>query len=763
VSTPSSSSDLSFDATQPAWDVLAHRIDALLAAWDAGGTPLRLADFLPAQPSPLRRLILAELIKVDLEQRHARGFTLCRIEDYLAQFPELAGDGGVPCDLLYEEYHLRLRLGEDVHIADYQKRFPGQASELARLLGVHSTYQPTTAQAARPAARFAAGDRVDDFDLLTLLGEGAFAQVFLARQRSMQRLVALKVSADRGVEPQTLAQLDHAHIVRVYDQRLIAELGLRLLYMPYVAGGTLHSVLEYARTVPRERRGGRTLLEAIDRVLEQRGEQPPAESALRQRLAGLTWPQAVAWLGARLADALHYAHHKGVLHRDIKPANVLLSADGSPRLADFNVGYCSKVEGASAVSFFGGSLVYMSPEQMEAYNPAHERTAADLDGRSDLYSLGVTLWELLTGERPFADGGLGGGMASALLGLTNRRREGLPAASVANLPPGTPPGLARALRRCLEADRDRRFADAGQLARALELSLHPRAERLLEPPPGDPRRFVRRWPLLCMLATGLTPNVLAGVFNFFYNYTAVIHPSRTPGLEEAFLRIQTVINLTCFPLGVWVFVLLARPVLRGLARLRAGEEPSPAELERLRIRTLRLGRYGVWVGLGFWIGASIVYPVCLHVAVPDMPPGERQSLYVHFLASLTLCGLIAAAYPFFTGTALGTWAIYPAFLRPAAATARDRKEVVRLSRVLWPYLALAAAVPLLGVAVLVWVRSMERTVLGILCGAALVGLGVAVLLARSIQRDLADLAPVIFPPDVATADDDTALTRSWEA
>src|SRR6202035_5658991 len=87
------------------------------------------------------------------------------------------------------------------------------------------------------------GDRLDDFYLLTRLGSGAFATVFLARQQSMQRLVALKVSASRGAEPQTLAQLDHPSIVRVFDQRQLPEAGLSLMYMQYVAGGTLQQVI----------------------------------------------------------------------------------------------------------------------------------------------------------------------------------------------------------------------------------------------------------------------------------------------------------------------------------------------------------------------------------------------------------------------------------------------------------------------------------------------------------------------------------------
>ena len=239
---------LSLDSTQPTWDLLAARVDALITAWESGAPP-ELASFLPDATPAIRRLILIELIKADLEQRVSRQQPLKQIEDFAAEFPELS-QGGVPCDLLYEEFHLRKRLGEAVDLSEYRRRFPQQAQELARLLGAQLTFASTAAHAVQTPGSLRAGDRLDDFDLLALIGQGAFAQVFLARQQSLQRLVALKISADRGAEPQTLAQLDHPHIVRVYDQRVIRERSLRLLYMPYLAGGTLSSVLEYARQIP---------------------------------------------------------------------------------------------------------------------------------------------------------------------------------------------------------------------------------------------------------------------------------------------------------------------------------------------------------------------------------------------------------------------------------------------------------------------------------------------------------------------------------
>ena len=97
------------------------------------------------------------------------------------------------------------------------------------------------------------------------LGRGAFARVFLARQRSMQRLIALKVSHNHGSEPQTLAQLTHDNIVRVFDERLIANRELKLMYMEYVPGGTLLGVLERAIATPPNERTRRTAFHPLGR------------------------------------------------------------------------------------------------------------------------------------------------------------------------------------------------------------------------------------------------------------------------------------------------------------------------------------------------------------------------------------------------------------------------------------------------------------------------------------------------------------------
>ena len=258
------------DNSTQAWDELATRVDSLIGAWQSGPRPPVLGNFLPENPAGVRRIVLCELIKVDLEYRWQQHSLPKTIEEYLAEFPELAGGGALPCDLIYEEYLIRRHLPDAPEAAEYLKRFPRETKTLMRMFDLKQTCSATTTMAVgarRPPLDV--GQQIDDFDVLVRLGEGAFASVFLARQRSMGRLVALKVSRDHGSESQTLAQLDHPGIVRVYDQRILKGQRLRLMYMQHVLGGTLQDVLRNSRAVPAGMRSGKTMLEAIDEALSK--------------------------------------------------------------------------------------------------------------------------------------------------------------------------------------------------------------------------------------------------------------------------------------------------------------------------------------------------------------------------------------------------------------------------------------------------------------------------------------------------------------
>src|SRR6476660_4753577 len=254
--------NLSAQAATLAWDDLAKRLEQFIATWEAGSEPT-LTEFLPPEPQAQRRMVLVELVKVDLEQRTTRGRKR-PLEWYAADFPELLENGEPPCDLIYEEYHMRRTAGETVTPRDYYQRSPRSADALRRLMGTEDCSASTQLGAARRIEGFAAGQKLDDFDLIAELGKGAFGSVFLARQISMQRLVALKLSADKGNEPQTLATLEHPNIIRVYDQRVLPGQKIRLLYMQFAPGGTLAEVCKHVRLTAPAARNGSLLMTAVD-------------------------------------------------------------------------------------------------------------------------------------------------------------------------------------------------------------------------------------------------------------------------------------------------------------------------------------------------------------------------------------------------------------------------------------------------------------------------------------------------------------------
>jgi len=262
------------------------------------------------------------------------------------------------------------------------------------------------------------------------LGRGGMATVYLATDLKHQRPVALKVlrpelaaalGAERFLREITLtAGLHHPHILPLLDSGSAAdgEGGVRpgpFLYytMPYVAGESLR-----------------------DRLRRER--QLPVEDALR--------------IVREVADALDYAHRQGVVHRDIKPENILLE-DGHAMVADFGIARAVTAAGASKLTETGmvvGTPAYMSPEQ----------GAGDqlLDGRSDLYSLGCVLYELLSGEAPYA-----GPTPMAI--IAKKLNEPIPRVSVVR--ETVPPAVEEALTRALAKSPADRFATAAEFAAAL--------------------------------------------------------------------------------------------------------------------------------------------------------------------------------------------------------------------------------------------------------------------------------------------------------
>lgn len=266
-----------------------------------------------------------------------------------------------------------------------------------------------------------AGKRLGDYELQDEIGRGGMATVYRAQQLNLERVVAVKV-IERSLihnpqelqrfqqEAQMIARLEHPHILPIYD--FDGAHDPPFIVMRYLAGGTLKDRL---------RRG-------------------PIERA------------ALLDILRKAATGLDYAHRQGVIHRDIKPSNILLDNDSNPFISDF--GIARWVTGADTT---GGALLgtadYVSPEQA---------MGRELDHRADLYSFGVVIYQILTGQVPFT--------ADQTLGILIRHvYDAPPAATSVN--PALPPAIDSVLERALSKTPETRYGTAVELVEAVEAAL----------------------------------------------------------------------------------------------------------------------------------------------------------------------------------------------------------------------------------------------------------------------------------------------------
>ncbi|WP_165222501.1 serine/threonine-protein kinase [Aquisphaera insulae] len=399
---------------------------------------------------------------------------------YLDRFDDLGDDSRVA--LIYEEFCLREEDGDRPDAAAYLARYPALADPLRRVLDIHELIGSATTTnsifnssasmgaAGRDAENVApypeAGQTIAGFYLVEELGRGSFARVFLARERELaDRHVALKVTRRVSREPQALARLQHTHIVPVHSLRSDRVTGLHLLCMPYFGRVTLSRLLHEVRTSSPAPTGS-SLVEALDRLANGKDAAigPQARSASRAALASRTYARAIAWWGARLAEALDHAHDRGILHRDVKPSNVLVNDDGMPMLLDFNLARVERpAEGSgSPEATLGGTLDYMAPEHLEALA---DESPEVVDARSDIYGLGILLYEALVGAKPFSPPRRNLPIYDSLIRAATDRRQELPVRFPDENP--VPAPFVAVIRRCLAPDPVDRYQTAGELAEDL--------------------------------------------------------------------------------------------------------------------------------------------------------------------------------------------------------------------------------------------------------------------------------------------------------
>jgi serine/threonine protein kinase/tetratricopeptide (TPR) repeat protein len=326
------------------------------------------------------------------------------------------------------------------------------------------------------------GDSLFGFRLRHELGRGAFARVFLAEQEDLAgRPVVLKISGIDGDEPETLAQLQHTHIVPIYSAHEDAYRGLRAVCMPYFGGAPLSRVLETLWAGTDRPTRGQQLVQALQTVSGKESpnsasgakgsaEADDKESTPLAHLESLSYIRACVWILVQLAEALEHAHQRGVLHRDIKPSNVLLGDDGQPMLLDFNV--AQNLRRGSARTVVGGTVAYMAPEHLKALTNPDPALAARVDQRADIYSMGMVLYEMMAGCRPFDQSGSYSPVMPVIVAMALERGHTVP--SLREKRPDVPWGLESIARTCLDPDPSRRYQRAEHLAEDLRRFLDDR-------------------------------------------------------------------------------------------------------------------------------------------------------------------------------------------------------------------------------------------------------------------------------------------------
>ncbi len=361
--------------------------------------------------------------------------------------------------------------------------------------------------------------RIGDYEIISRIASGGMGTVYLAHHVHTRRNVALKILAPRANddpefvarfrrEGHAIASLDHPHIVKVFDAGCADA--FCYLAMEYLNYGTLK--------------------ERIQKFKGQ-SEHMPVNDALE--------------VARQIALALDHAHLKGLVHRDVKPANIMLAAGGRYVLTDFGVAF---VQGGTRLTRDDGQLIgtaeYMAPERIKAVMDVGAPAAHNYDPRSDVYALGVVLYEMLTGCAPFT------GETEMVILFAHVHRT---AAPIRQQRPNVPRPVCRLVEKAMAKQPESRFQSAGELAAALTTVLASAPTRPQLHFVIRPRKFVMAGLVVVMLVAAIA---IAGAW--------VWHP-------PASAQVKPIEPVARFKFGQVQFVALGTSTVRTAPQLAAHE------------------------------------------------------------------------------------------------------------------------------------------------------------------------------------------------
>ena len=411
-------------------------------------------------------------------------------DDFLADVnsvdaPRAEYQSGQSIDVItvFDEYLDKRNRGEVTDIVAYCQEIPESIrSSAAQLIWAEEyiDFRDEAGPQAPPAPMPEVGEFYFGFNLLEILGEGTYGRVFLATEPGMSdRKVVVKVARNNGEREVDIgAKLNHPNVMGMYSRQYDEERNFTILCMPFHGRATLEHVrrfvFEHNHTIPQS-------ADSFWQALKAKCDDPYEVKMPKDQ----RYNDVVRNVFRQIADCLGYIHKQGVFHRDLKTSNVLITPKGVPMLMDFNLSTDTKHNNYLP----GGTIEYMPPEQLDTMKVENYAQPQRITHKTDVFSYGAMLYEMLTGRLPFGVVPTGLSSMDAVKYLFDKQQAGFE--PIRKLCPHVDPELAHLAEQCLALDPNDRPKNAAEISRRLQ------------PKPMAPAKRIMKWMRCHPLGTAL--------------------------------------------------------------------------------------------------------------------------------------------------------------------------------------------------------------------------------------------------------------------